>query len=243
MREITLIIPCFNQPLMLRKQLDTVAQYPPGFRVIVVDDHSKVPAEEVFETHDAAELYRVDEDVAWNRSMARNLGAQQAKTDWIIHVDTDHVLPPDSAVKLLELPLNAGSWYRFPRFRVGKADDTRNKDQLPRDCEYGQIHEHVDSYLITKANYWRTGGYDPDYAGCLGGGGAFLARLESMMGPSGALPMDIHLEVWTKDKIPDASVGGISRDTSEYKRRRREKEARGDTVPKNPIRYPWHRVR
>lgn len=243
MREITLIIPAYNQPLMLRKQLDTVAQYPKGFHVIVVDDHSKVPVEEVFEDHDTAKLYRVDADIPWNRSMARNLGAQQAKTDWIIHVDTDHILPPECAARLLEHPLNAGSWYRFPRFRVGKADDTRNKDDLPRDCECGQIREHVDSYLITKANYWRTGGYDPDYAGCLGGGGAFLARLEAMMGPSAALPIDIHLEVWTKDKIPDASVTGVSRDTSEYKRRKKDKEGRGDTVPHDPLRYPWHRVR
>jgi len=243
MREITLIVPCWNQPAMLRKQLDTVALYPPGFKVIVVDDHSTVPAEEVFEDHDTAELYRVDADVPWNRSMARNLGAQQATTDWIIHVDTDHILPPEAAHKLIEWPLAAERWYRFPRFRVGKADDTRNKDDLPRDCEFGQIREHTDSYLIIKANYWRTGGYDPDYAGCLGGGGAFLARLEKMMGPSSALPIGICLHVYTKDKIKDASVGGISRDTSEYKRRKREKEARGDIVPKNPIRYPWHKVR
>lgn len=243
MREITLIIPAFNQPLMLRKQLDTVAQYPPGFRVIVVDDHSKVSVEEVFEDHDKAALYRVDADIPWNRSMARNLGAQEAQTDWIMQVDTDHILPPECAWRLIDHPLSASRWYRFPRFRVGKADDTRNKDAIPRDAEHGQIKEHVDSYLITKALYWKTGGYDPDYAGCLGGGGAFIARLEGMAGPSSALPIDIHLEVWTKDKIPDASVTGVSRDTTEYKRRKSEKEARGDTTPKNPIRYPWHRVR
>ena len=243
MNEITLIIPTFNQSMMLRKQLDTVAQYPEGFRVIVVDDHSKVPAEGVFLPTDKAELYRVDEDIPWNRSMARNLGAQQAQTPWILHADTDHILPPEAAAKLLNHALSPNRWYRFPRFRVGKADDTRNKDDLPRDCEYGQIREHCDSYLVTKANYWRTGGYDPDYAGCLGGGGAFLERLEKMMGPPASLPIDICLHVYTRSVIADASVSGISRDTSEYKRRKREKEARNDTVPKNPIRYPWHRVR
>jgi glycosyltransferase involved in cell wall biosynthesis len=243
MNQITLIIPCWNQPQMLRKQLDTVAQYGPSWRVIVVDDHSSAPAEEVFNEHDTAELYRVDADIPWNRSCARNLGAHQANTEWILHVDTDHILPAECANRLLEHSLSEKRWYRFPRFRVGKADETRNKDDLPRDCEYGQIREHCDSYLITKKMYWKTGGYDPDYAGCLGGGGAFIARLESMMGPSAALPIDIHLEVWTRDKIPDASVSGISRDTSEYKRRKKDKEARGDTVPHDPIRYPWHRVR
>src|SRR6478735_465638 len=226
MNQITLIIPVFCQPQMLRKQLDTVAQYGPGWRVIVVDDHSSTPAEEVFTPDDTADLYRVDADIPWNRSMARNLGAMQAQSDWILHVDTDHILTPECADRLLRHSLSEKRWYRFPRFRVGKADETRNKDAIPRDAEYGQIGEHCDSYLITKANYWRTGGYDPDYAGCLGGGGAFLGRLERMMGPSAALPIDIHLEVYTRDKIPDASVSGISRDTSEYKRRKKLKEER-----------------
>lgn len=241
MNEITLIIPCYNQPMMIRYQLDVVANYPPNFRVIVVDDHSKIPVSTIVRPSDRVELYRVDADVPWNRSMARNLGAKMAETEWILHVDTDHVLPLRAAELLSEIPLSTKRWYRFPRFRVGKADDTRNKDDLPRGCEFGQIREHIDSYLITKTNYWRIGGYDPDYAGCLGGGGAFLERLENIMGPPAALPVDVCLHVYTKHVIPDASVGGISRDTSEYKRRKKDKEARGDTTPHDPIRYPWHK--
>ncbi len=242
MNHITLIIPYFDQPMMLQKQLDVVATYPNEWRVIIVDDHSVKPAEEIVKMTDRVELYRVDEDCAWNRSMCRNLGAQQAKTEWIMQVDTDHILPYESACRLLLHPIFPVRWYRFPRFRVGKADETRMKDDLPRDCEYGRVREHVDSYLITRNDYLRTGGYDPDYAGCLGGGGAFIERLEKQMGPSSALPEDIALHVYTRDVIPDASVSGISRDTSEYKRRKKEKEARGDTTPKNPIRYKWHQV-
>lgn len=208
-----------------------------------MDDHSLIPAESVFTKEDRASLYRVDDDVKWNRSMARNLGAQKATTEWIMQVDTDHILPVEAAFLLANYPIDPKRWYRFPRFRVGKADDTRMKDALPRDCEYGQIGEHCDSYLITRANYLRTGGYDPDYAGCLGGGGAFLERLQKMMGDSSALPIDICLNVITKHIIPDASVSGISRDTSEYKRRKKDKEARGDTTPHDPVRYKWHQVR
>ncbi len=242
MNHITLIIPYFDQPMMLQKQLDVVATYPNEWRVIIVDDHSVKPAEEIVKMTDRVELYRVDEDVKWNRSMARNLGAQQAKTEWIMQVDTDHILPYESACRLLLHPIFPVRWYRFPRFRVGKADETRMKDDLDRDCEFGRIKNHVDSYLITRNDYLRTGGYDPDYAGCLGGGGAFIERLEQQMGPSSELPVDIALHVYTRDVIPDASVSGISRDTTEYKRRKKDKEARGDTVPKNPIRYKYHQV-
>jgi hypothetical protein len=243
LNKITLIVPAWNQPLMVRKQLDTINLYPEGFTVIIVDDCSTPPIADVFREGDKAQLYRVTEDVSWNRSMARNLGSQLAETDWIMHVDTDHILTPQCAENLLKHPIFPNRWYRFPRFRIGAADETRMKDALPRECEYGQIGEHCDSYLITKANYWKTGGYDPDYAGCLGGGGAFLARLEAMMGDSSALPLDIHLQVFTSKVIPDASVSGIPRDTSEYKRRKKDKEARGDTIPRDPIRYKWERVR
>ena len=243
MQQITLIIPAFNQPQMIRAQLDVIRNYPPEFKVIVVDDHSKIPVESLFTDDDTAALYRIDADIPWNRSCARNLAAQEATTDWIMQVDTDHVLLPNAAHNLVTMQLNPDRWYRFPRWRMGKADDTRLKDNLPPDCEYGQVKEHVDSYLITRKNYLATGGYDPDYAGCLGGGGAFLERLEQIMGPSASMPVECCLHVFTKHLIPDASVGGISRDTSEYKRRKKDKEASGDTVPKNPIRYPWHRVR
>src|SRR5690606_34720310 len=98
-------------------------------------------------------------------------------------------------------------------------DETRRKDAIPDDCEFGRIREHIDSYLVTKEIYWKAGGYDERYSGCLGGGSPFLEQL-GIAAPMKLLPEDVHLHVYTRHVIPDASISTLSRDTSEYKRRR-----------------------
>ena len=250
---ITMIVPYYRQPRMLEKQFETMAQYRQhiglDLQVIVVDDCSPEPAVDVylsaFWSRDIPniQIYRVLKDIPWNRSMARNLGSHVATTKWLLHVDTDHILPPASADALVAQlkTFRPTEWYKFRRFRVGKADDTRNKDLIPRHVEFGEIKPHVDSFLCTKDLYWQVGGYDPDYAGCLGGGGAFLRQLKKA-GKECMAPPNIHLHVYTRDKVPDSSIFTLNRDTSEYGRRRREKERAGKTKVVNPIRYPWERV-
>ena len=250
---ITMIVPYYRQPAMLRLQLETWCEYSRSredIYTVIVDDCSPEPAEPIVRDYLGAtygmsrlRLYRVLEDIPWNRSMARNLGSHVATTPWLLHVDTDHILPPASAAALVAQlkTFRPTEWYKFRRFRVGKADDTRNKDLIPRHVEFGEIKPHVDSFLCTKDLYWQVGGYDPDYAGCLGGGGAFLRQLKKA-GKECMAPPNIHLHVYTRDKVPDSSIFTLNRDTSEYGRRRREKERAGKTKVINPIRYPWERV-
>ena len=246
---ITMIVPYYRQPKMLALQLRAWCKYSPAtrenLRFIIVDDCSPEPALDVINDHDDVplELYRVKVDIPWNRSMARNLGSKVAETDWLLHVDTDHVLPPEAAERLVAQYVHfpRDYWYKFRRYRIGKADETRMKDMIPRHIEFGEIKPHVDSFLCTKDLYWKVGGYDPDYAGCLGGGGAFLRQLK-VAGKECIAPSDTYLHVYTRDKVPDSSIFTLNRDTSEYGRRRREKERAGKTKVVNPIRYPWERV-
>lgn len=245
---VSMIVPYYRQPKMLALQLAAWAQYSPEalacLRFIIVDDCSPEPARAVLEAAPVpVELYRVLRDVPWNRSMARNLGSHVAKTPYLLHLDTDHILPPDSADALaLWVPdISPRRWYKFRRFRVGRADDTRNKDAIPRGQEFGEIKPHVDSYLCSKHTYWEVGGYDEDYAGCLGGGGAFLRQL-AKTAPETMAPPDVHLHVYTRDKAPDSSISTLSRDTAEYSRRRRIKERAGNIKAKNPMRCAWERV-
>jgi hypothetical protein len=237
---------------MLEKQLETWASYSPAarkvLRLIIVDDCSPEPAESIVSVWNAQgrlpiELYRVLEDIPWNRAMARNLGSHVALTPYLLHLDTDHILPPESAEALVRWidKVDSQRWYKFRRFRVGKADDTRNKDLIPRGVEFGEIKPHVDSYLCSKALYWQVGGYDEDYAGCLGGGGAFLRQLK-VAGAETMAPPDICLHVYTRDKVPDSSISTLDRNTEEYGRRRRVKERAGNVKAKKPLRCPWERV-
>jgi hypothetical protein len=244
---ITLIVPFYRNVRMLERQIEEWKLYPNTFCFVVVDDGSPEPAKPVVEAHsnnglrDRLSLYRIDVDIPWNRGGARNLGADAATTEWIVHMDIDHVLPWQCAQSLATFTPNPGHWYRFPRFRKGRADETRRKDAISPEQKFGAIHPHVDSYLCTRDLYWRVGGYDEDYSGCLGGGSPFLKQFEAAA-PVSLLPPEIHLHVYTRDTVEDASDTSLSRDTSEYSRRRRAKELSGRTKARNPLRFEWHRA-
>lgn len=249
--EFTLIIPYYRNVEMLKEHIKHWEGYPHAVKIILVDDGSPETAEDVVLEHASPDLVRrvriarIDVDIPWNRGGARNLGATLADTQWIVHIDIDHLFTAEAAKALLKFEASPKRWYRFERFRKGKADETRRKDfkknGLPDNAEWGAIHPHVDSFLVTRRAFWEVGGYDEDYSGCLGGGNPFLAQMEQHskvdMVTGGA-----QLIVYTRDKIKDASDWALSRDSREYSARRVRKERAGDVKPKNPLRFPWHEV-
>ena len=255
LEELSIIIPAYRQPLMLTKQLETWAEYDDKtlgrLRFIIIDDGSPEPLGPVVgdaesRVFERTSLYRTLVDMPWTRGFARNLGAHVCETAWLAHFDVDHVLPPDAAAALFQADVDARHWYRFRRFRVGKADDTRKKDLknagLPDDAEFGEVTPHIDGYVVTRDLYWRSGGYDEDYLGMLGGGSAFLAELTKVGGKPLRLPDDVFLHVYTTHVVSDASVRSLDRDTSRYSELRKRKEREGRTKAVNPLRLPWERV-
>ena len=242
MTGFTLIVPYYRNPEMLWHQAMVWAGYPPEIEVIVVDDGSPEPAAAVLPPDCRAALYRIETDIPWNRNGARNLGAHVAATPWILQTDIDHLLPVESAKWLAEtFTADPACWYRFARFRRGRADATRRKDALPDDAEFGEVKPHVDSYLCRRDLYWRIGGYDEDYSGHLGGSAPFLAKLAAAARCHllGLAP----LHVVTRPAVPDASDTTLSRDRGPYEALRAQKRAAGDPDAQNPLRFPWHKVR
>lgn len=251
MKQFTLVVPYYRNRAMLARQVAEWEQYPTRVKIICVDDGSPEPALDIIQRNASPELlervrlYRITVDIPWNREGARNLAAEGCSTPWLVNVDIDHIMPAKAVEALLRtFEPQPGTWYRFPRYRQGKADETRRKDKLPPDATFGRIHPHIDSYLIERELYWRAGGYDEDYSGCLGGGSEFLRRLERTAGGPALLPDPICLHVYTRDRVADASDWSLSRDTSFGKQITRRKDAekgRGNSRPVNPIRFPWVR--
>ncbi len=253
---VAMVLPFYRQPRMLVKQLETWGNYAPGvreaFQFIVVDDCSPEPADDAlgcFWTDDGPwanfSLYRIDKDVPWNRGMARNLGTRMAETKWILHFDTDHVLPADSAEALVRKFQHAdphdSPWYRFKRFRVGAADETRKKDKADPKATFVEIHPHIDSYLCTTTAFWKAGSYNEDFSGVLGGGTPFLKEMERVNGEPAVLSIPLH--VHTRHSVPDSSEHTLPRSPEAFKRRKAEIMAkRGTLRGHDPIRLPWHRV-
>jgi glycosyltransferase involved in cell wall biosynthesis len=238
----SLILPYYNQPSMLAKQIETAEQYPEGIETIIIDDGSQTyPASDYLGWTDDANIsaYQIHQDIPWNLEGARNLGATVAANDWMIMTDIDHVLPVESALNLINFTPDINKWYRFPRYRIGAADSTRNKDDLPREAKHGKIKTHVNTYLITKAMYWSIGGCDEDYAGVIGGEAPFLSQLKKLYGEATMLPDSICMHVYTRDAVKDANITTLDRDTSKYAELRSHK---GDVPAVNPLRFTWSQI-
>jgi glycosyltransferase involved in cell wall biosynthesis len=241
----SLVVPYYRNIAMLREQIRVWESYPAAVAIVLVDDGSPEEARSIVLEHaspalrERIALYRIGVDIAWNRGGARNLGTARAETDWIVHVDIDHVLPAACAERLLAFSPDPFRWYRFERFRNGRADETRRKDKIPEGAEFGKIHPHIDSYLCTRDLYWAAGGYNEDFSGCLGGGSPFLAELEKVGQAPLLAPADAHLLVYTRSVVRDASDHTLSRERGEFARRKAT--MKGRFKGHRPLRFPWTR--
>lgn len=243
----TLLVPYYRQPEMLRRQIAEWEKYPAEVLIDLGDDCSHEEAAPIVREVASPELrkrlrvFRTDVDRPWAREFVRNLLSKQAQTEWLLHVDIDHVLPAESASALLPIELDPKSWYRFPRYRVGKADETRRKDDIPDDAEFGKIKPHIDSYLVRGKRYWAAGGYNEEFIGVLGGGNEFLRRLELAAGPPHVLPESVCLHVYTRDKVKDSSDWACNRDTTPGKRLWLSLKAEKKLGEPKTLTLPWHR--
>lgn len=257
---ISLIVTYYDQPLMLARQLREWAAYPEHvrrhFRFVVVDDGSPThPAFDTIRIHGYEDmtvpltLYRIDTDISWNNHGARNLAAQESPDPWLLMLDIDHVLTAENAARLYDYVLGYAhltEWHRFPRERIGAADDTRAKDATLRGIDPTlsrvPVNPHCNSFLVSRDAYWRAGGYNESFCGTYGGDAEFLRELRHVAGDPVELS-DVWLQVHTRDSVPDANIAGLNRDPAPF----REKLAwakRANMVKGHPpyCRFPWRRV-
>lgn len=171
-RDVTLVVPYYENPRFFARQLCTWAKYPDGLarrlHVIVCDDGSPMnPARNVVETFRdetrglaSFSLYRIRDDVRWNWLAARNIGVHHAGTEWVMLTDMDHVLEPDVLETLVRGDHDARVIYRFSR----------------REHTGAKVHPHPNSWFMTREMFWRVGGYDEALSGHYGTDGEYRRR-------------------------------------------------------------------
>lgn len=176
---ITWIIPYYRAQAMLRRQLEHLADYPnkavDRLQWIYVDDGSpelerpddilRAAPERI---RSRVRVLRILDDIPWNQHGARNLGAQEAKTDWLLMTDMDRALTAYDMRRLLDSKRKRGHHYKPLGIRLCK-DFPRSDDKLP-----------VNQLLVHRDDYWRVGGHDEDYCGSYGGDRQFLDALEKI---------------------------------------------------------------
>ena len=97
--QITVVIPCFNSENTIRVCLESIRlQDPPAAHIILVDSEQSEATEALAKEFDASYLHSEN-----NISLKRNLGAENAESEFICFVDADCVLEEGIFAKALEL--------------------------------------------------------------------------------------------------------------------------------------------
>lgn len=249
MSVLSLCLPYYKNPRMLAEQFRIWAAYPPDLKdqieIVLVDDGS--PAELAAMTVPPPEnlpplrIYRVLVDIPWHQHGARNLAAHEALGPWLFLTDMDHVLPADSLRALLaRIATGKDAIYTFQRL---DAPDLR-----PTINERGNLKPHCNTFALTKARYWRVGGYDEDCVG-YGTDGYFRRRL-FVKQPATHLAT-VPIIRYPREVIADASGSQPGMDPKAFRNagRRRAETARRLAAKartgKGPsvLAFPWERVR
>jgi hypothetical protein len=167
-KPVTVVLPYYENADFLARQIAGWGQYPAALRAhlsaVVVDDGSPVPAQLPEVRPFPIRLFRIGVDVRWNWLAARNIGAHHAADGWVVLTDMDHVLPVETAARLVHGAHDPAVAYVFSR----------------RESTGAAIHPHSASYFLTRALFWQIGGYDERLSGFYGTDGYFRRRVAAM---------------------------------------------------------------
>jgi len=239
---LTIAMPYYLNSEMLarhyRNWLAWPGKYRSRLRVIIADDGSpERPAANVPRPYGLPpiEIYRVLEDRPWHQHAARNLAADRADDGWMLVTDMDHMLPPEHGAALIKsLPaLDPDTVYMLDRVEADTGKPTLGRD--------GQPKPHPNSFVLTRALYWRIGGYDERATGIYGTDRLFRERAFSV-GRKGHL--DIPLTRYWRDLVPDASTTTLPRKEGRDPAQKAVIMARIAAAPDDRVTlgFPWERV-
>lgn len=228
-RDITLVMPYYENPDFFAEQLVHWSQFPIGLRrhmqIVIVDDGSpRSPASLTFENvskPDSLRLFRIDVDVRWNWLAARNIGVNHSNTEWVMMTDMDHMLPEDTLFALVYGVFDAGKIYRFSRREHGGE----------------KIHPHPNSWFMTKKMFWKVGGYDEALSGYYGTDGEYRRRCASK---ADVVVMDVELE--RHEFRGDSSTLHYQRKQLVDKKGKDMIRARGPHWKPRVLTFPYHEV-
>jgi hypothetical protein len=223
---ITFLYLFYNNHRILSKHIEEWNQYPhevkSQVKFILIDDGSAIPL--VIPSCDInLEVFRIEKDIPWNVTGARNLGFCMASTEYVFTSDMDALFPRDSAKKLIDaLPrVNTRTLYWFPR------KDMKGNHEKDR---------HLLTIMLSKRLYWEVGGMDEDFAGKWGYEDLdFIRRI-----PPEETSL-IRASVINYKDFDDASTTTISREITNESLGRDKKYG---VVPtsRQYLRFPWRKV-
>lgn len=155
---ISVIIPFFNSQETLRKTINSVVlQSFSDWELILVNDGSQDNSGMV------AKSFLDDARISYfsqpNKgvSAARNLGSRKAKADWIVFLDSDDVLRPNTFQKMIDQIKEYPDTDYF-HFGICNIKHNKRKERLPTESAY--LAKLAGSFVLKKSLFDKVGGYD-----------------------------------------------------------------------------------
>lgn len=227
-KPVTIILPFYQNGDFLKRQVDHWRQFPPEITAhlsaIIVDDGSPEPASAVL-TGVAPpfplRLFRIDVDVRWNWLAARNLGAHHADEGWLLLTDMDHMIPATTAYAAI----------------YGQHDPTRIYGFARYESTGQRLTPHPNSWFMTRAMFWKAGGYDETFSGFYGTDGEIRRRFAA------TAPMQILAEHLVRHEFDgDSSTRKYLRKQPEDAAVKRLIAQRGKDWRPKVLSFPAHEV-
>lgn len=167
--EISLIYPVYYQHDDFSEFYSVIQKYDKEYsneikekmEIIIVDDGSLFPVS-LPDCNLNISLLRVDKDISWNNSGARNLGACYASTPKLFMCDIDWFVPEETIKTCIEAELTDKDLLVFKAVVIDKTG----------------VHPNI--YACTKKCYMSFNGYDEYYCGTYGEDIPFRKRISSL---------------------------------------------------------------
>jgi len=251
--ELTIAFAYFDQPNMLRKQVEVFSGYSAELlariKLIIVDDCShKHAANKACKSFPVStDIFQIIDNIPWNQMGARNL-AMKHSLGWTLLIDPDHTVPEALSKHLLDKVIptaNRNKYYLVPRAYARKREVMKVAPNL---------------YMIHHEAYWKGGGMDEGFRGHKGWSDiTFRIAMEGVGVKRATLDDAPKLIAWSwKDwkeneppLISDAAVTSLNRDLKQNNARRirifasaKQKSGWWSIYVKSlkPIQFKWKKV-
>lgn len=224
MPDLTLITHVYNGQAMLDEQLARWRAYSGALAArlefLVIDDCSDPPLVAEPGALDLR-LLRVTDDIAWNMPGCRNLGAVQARSDWLLYFDVDQF----TAEANILMMANA-----LPRL------DPKRLYVFRRIVDGVDAEPHINTFLISRRGFFRAGGYDEDFAGHYGFEDVVFRNMWRRHVGDEVLLTNIAFDQGGRPTT------GLDRDTLRNQALAQYKMALGFPKPRGLVRFQWQEV-
>ena len=217
MTELTVVIACYGQPLMMRHQIERVATYSEAVQArlnyVIVDDCGKPPmsvsdVELLDSIVKSARLFRVTQDIPWNQMGARNLGMHHSSGVCVM-LDPDMLFDAATMSRMIEaaskLPRGHVAKFVLRHKNTGKVDNTS-----------------PNTWMLHRDDFFAVGGYDEDFAGNKGWSDVQLQDVLQSCYKIERRP-DLIADFYSTNEVPDAMVTSLDRSTALNRRKRVKK--------------------